>query len=67
MERRGVTVECWQEIPGQARDEGISLLSLLLSFRPPSRNLIRVIRRRSRIKPGMRGIKSSMKEIIKQP
>ena len=30
----GVTVECWQEIPGQARDEGI---------------------------------KSAMKEIIKQP
>ena len=22
MERRGVTVECWQEIPSQARDEG---------------------------------------------
>ena len=31
----------------------LTLLSLLLSFRPPSRNLIRVIRRRSRVKPGM--------------
>jgi len=34
----------------------LTLLSLLLSFRPPSRNLIRVIRRRSRVKPGMRGL-----------
>ena len=32
----------------------LTLLSLLLSFRPPSRNLIRVIRSRSRIKSAMR-------------
>ena len=33
------------------------------SFRPPSRNLIRIIRRRSRVKPGMRGIKPTMRGI----
>ena len=34
----------------------LPLLSLLLSFRPPSRNLIRVIRSRLRIKSAMRGL-----------